>query len=98
MTSLWQDWFPEKYRKVGDKMDAGIKSYKVENPLVLEEINEFLNQKGGYGFGKGDDGSDVLYFFDKKEIFAITYKNGKIELGPNVNLLIINYIENKLKN
>jgi hypothetical protein len=75
-----------------------IRNYNVENPLVLEEINEYLNRKGEYGFTKGEDGSDCLCFFNKKDIFAITYTDGRIRLGPSISPLIIHYIEKELNN
>jgi hypothetical protein len=98
MTSHWIDYGLERYRKVEDKMPKNkIITYKTENPLILEEVNEFLNKKGEYGFRKGDDNSDVLCFSYKNDIFAMTYTDGRIQLGPNADNSIRNYIENQLK-
>ena len=88
-----------RYKKVEDKMREGkIRTYNIENPLILEEINEYLNRNGKYGFCKGEDDSDALCFFDNENIFAMTYTNGTVELAPSANPLIVRYIEKELNN
>jgi len=77
-------------------MTNKIITYEIKNPSVLEDICNFLNEKGEYGFTKGDEGSDVLCFFDSKNIFAMVYQNGEIELAAQIKPLFIEYIKNKL--
>lgn len=66
--------------------------YRAENVDVQKKVGDFLEKKFNYGFNP-NEGDFTIYFFDGENVFATMYEDGKIELSPFANPLIVSEVE-----